>query len=610
MATTINSTSLDFDQIKNNLKTFLKNKDEFRDYDFEASGLSNILDVLAYNTHYNGLIANFALNESFLSTAQLRPSVVSHAESLGYIPDSRTSASAVVQMSINFGAVASVQNPINIAAGHKFTATVNDITYTFQTQEQITALNDGKGFYQFKTLNGNSNITVIEGSQKTKTFIVGPYSENPTYIIPDANLDLTTATVTLYTSPNSTTGITYSNILDVQEINSQSRIFIMRETPNGFYELTFGDGNTLGVVPDTGNRVVVNYLSSSGGLANGCTNFASSTVNVTIGAGTVTKTPIVTTVSGSVGGSAKESVESIRKNAPFQYASQNRMVTAEDYKSLALRRFSQVISDINTWGGEDNLEPRYGSVYYSIKFKDGLSPTTIANTKNSLRDLGKSLAVSSFTSEFLDPENTFVELDVYCRFNPKLTTKSENTVKSEVIDSINDYFSVITDKFNQAFRRSNLLTQIDATDVSVLSSRADVRVAKRFKIDLGLSRTYSERLPIIISDPDDVNYIIDSSTFTFKNALCKIRNKLKTNILQIVRVSDGAPLNTNVGNYDTNGTIRLVGFDPTSITGGLGFVKVSAIPSNQSVVPLVRNEILQYDQQSSSVRIVQTTATT
>src|SRR6056300_775232 len=256
MTTTIKSTELDFDTIKNNLKLFLAQKLEFADYNFEASGISNILDVLAYNTHYNGLIANFALNESFLSTAQLTPSVVSHAESLGYIPDSRTSASAVVQMSINFGAVASVQNPINIAAGHKFTATVNDITYTFQTQEQITALNDGKGFYQFKTLNGNSNITVIEGSQKTKTFIVGPYSENPTYIIPDANLDLTTATVTLYTSPNSTTGITYSNILDVQEINSQSRIFIMRETPNGFYELTFGDGNTLGVVPDTGNRVV------------------------------------------------------------------------------------------------------------------------------------------------------------------------------------------------------------------------------------------------------------------------------------------------------------------------------------------------------------------
>lgn len=610
MATTINSTDLDFNTIKNNLKTFLANKDEFRDYNFEASGLSNILDVLAYNTHYNGLIANFALNESFLSTAQLRPSVVSHSVGLGYIPDSKTSSSAVVQMTLNFGAVSDVQNPISIPAGHKFTASVDGITYNYQTREQITAVDDGKGFYQFKTLDDNSNVTITEGNSKTKTFIVGPYAENVSYIIPDSNLDIGTVTVTLYTSPTTTTGTTYRNILDLEEITSQSRIFILRETPNGFYELSFGDGTTLGVVPDTGNKIVVEYISTNGSTANGCTTFVSGATSVLVGGSSVSKTIVTTTVSGSVGGSPKETIESIRKNAPFQYASQNRMVTSEDYKSLALRKFSQVISDINTWGGEDNLVPTYGAVFYSIKFKDNLSPTVIANTKNSLKDLGSNLAVSSFTSEFLDPANTYVELDVFYRFNNKLTTKSENTVKTEVIAAIQNYFTTISDKFNSAFRRSNLLTLIDGVGNSVLSSRTDVRVAKRFSINLGISKTYTDRVPVTLASPDDKNYIIDSSTFTFNNQLCKIKNKLNSTILQIISVVDNTVLVSNTGSYKEDGTISVEAFNPQSITGGLNFIKISGVPSNQSVLPLVRNELLQYDQQSSLVRVVPTTATT
>jgi hypothetical protein len=610
MATTINSTDLDFNTIKNNLKTFLANKDEFRDYNFEASGLSNILDVLAYNTHYNGLIANFALNESFLSTAQLRPSVVSHSVGLGYIPDSKTSSSAVVQMTLNFGAVSDVQNPISIPAGHKFTASVDGITYNYQTREQITAVDDGKGFYQFKTLDDNSNVTITEGNSKTKTFIVGPYAENVSYIIPDSNLDIGTVTVTLYTSPTTTTGTTYRNILDLEEITSQSRIFILRETPNGFYELSFGDGTTLGVVPDTGNKIVVEYISTNGSTANGCTTFVSGATSVLVGGSSVSKTIVTTTVSGSVGGSPKETIESIRKNAPFQYASQNRMVTSEDYKSLALRKFSQVISDINTWGGEDNLVPTYGAVFYSIKFKDNLSPTVIANTKNSLKDLGSNLAVSSFTSEFLDPANTYVELDVFYRFNNKLTTKSENTVKTEVIAVIQNYFTTISDKFNSAFRRSNLLTLIDGVGNSVLSSRTDVRVAKRFSINLGISKTYTDRVPVTLASPDDKNYIIDSSTFTFNNQICKIKNKLNSTILQIISVVDNTVLVSNTGSYKEDGTISVEAFNPQSITGGLNFIKISGVPSNQSVLPLVRNELLQYDQQSSLVRVVPTTATT
>ena len=187
--TTVKSTALDFDSIKNNLKTFLANKDEFKDYNFEASGLSNILDVLAYNTHFNGLIANFALNESFISTAQLRSSIVSLAEGIGYVPDSKTSAQATVKLSTSLAGVSGRPSQIQIPSGFKFTATVDDEDYVFQTQENLTGVDDGFGFYEFKTANASNIITIFEGTAKTKTFLITEQSESAVYIIPDANMD-------------------------------------------------------------------------------------------------------------------------------------------------------------------------------------------------------------------------------------------------------------------------------------------------------------------------------------------------------------------------------------------------------------------------------------
>ena len=195
MATTIKSTNLDFTSIKNNLKTFFAQQDEFADYNFEASGLSNILDVLAYNTHYNGLIANFALNESFLGTAQLRSSLVSLAEGIGYIPKSKTASRAVVNFSVDLSSVSERPSSVSLAPGVRFESSVDDITYTFQTRETVTGTDDGSGIYRFKTPAGSANITIFEGTQRTKTFIADAVSQNALYIIPDKNLDLETAIV-------------------------------------------------------------------------------------------------------------------------------------------------------------------------------------------------------------------------------------------------------------------------------------------------------------------------------------------------------------------------------------------------------------------------------
>ena len=241
MATTISSTSLDINSIKQNLKDSLRNSGEFGDFDFDASGLSSILDVLAYNTHYNGLTANFALNESFLSTAQLRSSILSLAEGIGYVADSRTSSQAIVNLSIN---VPNGPSKIQINEFFKFNTSIDEIDFVFQTREDLNAIDDGTGVYTFTDIAGNENIKLYEGIQRTKTFIALTSTDNPVYVVPDRNLDLSTAVVRVYETPSSSSFVTYSNLQSARTINENSTLYILREAPNGFFELSFGNGVT------------------------------------------------------------------------------------------------------------------------------------------------------------------------------------------------------------------------------------------------------------------------------------------------------------------------------------------------------------------------------
>ena len=225
MATTIKSTALDFQAIKNNLKEYLEQEKEFKDFNFEASGLSNVLDVLAYNTHMNALTANFALNEAFLGTAQLRSSLVSLSEGIGYIPDSMNASTAQIKMSMNLSGIQDRSPRISLASGYQFTTAVDNVDYTFQTVETISATDDGFGFYEFKQNNGSNIIPIKEGVSKTKTFISGNNTENITYIIPDASLDLSTAVVKVHPSSTSLDFTAYQNILGATVINNNSTIY-------------------------------------------------------------------------------------------------------------------------------------------------------------------------------------------------------------------------------------------------------------------------------------------------------------------------------------------------------------------------------------------------
>ena len=666
MATTIQSTALDFDNIKSNLKTHLANQEQFKDYNFEASGLSNILDVLAYNTHMNALIANFALNESYLPTAQLRSSMVSLAEGIGYVPDTDTSSQAKIGITFTSSASGRDTN-VTIPAYTKFASDVDDISYTFQTIEDYIATDDGTGFYEVTKSDGSKQIAIYEGILRTKTFLVGEYADNPVYVIPDGTMDADTITVRVYQSATSTTSVAYQNIINVTTINAGSTVYILKEAPNGHFELSFGDGSTFGVAPPTGARISVQYLSTKGEPANGAALFTPTPATITVGTG-LTSSILANTIVNSVGGDNKESIESIRLNAPYQYATQNRMVTAADYSSLILRNYSTLISDIASWGGQDALKPEFGAVYTSILFESTVSKETQTNTKNAILDLAAQLAVVSFNLRFIEPITTFVEVDTFFQFNPKMTDSTLNTIKSSVSSAISSYFAANTGKFKQAFRKSNMLTDIDVSSPAILSSRSNVRMQQRFTpsapslvvvikdlatvtltndqlnaileftadraflsasnymISGGLTNNTSSYIidtlstaknnisqqllfPVTIAAADDDEYIITSNEFTFKAQTCVIRNKLSSTALQIVTSAGNNVITDDIGNFQPiSGIVTINYFNPTSISKNQTQIKLAAVPANQSVIDPTRNERIVFDPDRSVVTTVLTEA--
>lgn len=593
MATTIKSTNLDFSTIKNNLKTFLAQKEEFADYNFEASGLSNILDVLAYNTHYNGLIANFALNESYLGTAQLRSSLVSLAEGIGYVPKSKTASRAQINMSINLATLVNRPSVVTLTPNVKFTCSIDNVTYSFQTRDVLTATDNGTGLYQFK-LGDNAKINIYEGTQRTKTFIADAQSQNAVYVIPDTNLDIDTVVVRVYETTSSSAYVTYTNIKNTTLINADSTLYMLKESPNGYYELSFGDGVTLGRSPLAGYKITVDYLSTAGPDANEGKIFTPVSPVDVLG----TNYPLtVTTVVDSLGGDVKETAESIRKNAPFQYATQNRMVTADDYASLVLRNFSTLIKDIKAYGGEEALEPEFGAVYMSIVFEDDVDEVTKTSTKDSIQELVDQLATVSFKLRFIDPVSTYIETNTFFQFNPKLSTDSLSTVSTGVDTAIRNYFTNNTGKFGQSFRRSNVLTLVDNVSPAVLSSRMDVKMQQRITPVLNKRADYTLRFPVALATPDDVNYRISSTTFVHDGKVCRIRNKLNSNKLFIENISDLSVVTDNIGEYTSNtGIVKLVGFKLTSIVGNTSILKITAVPANQSAISPTREDIVIFDE--------------
>ena len=598
MATsTVKSADLDFTNIKARLKDYLKAQPEFSSYDFEASGLSNVLDVLAYNTHINALTANFSLNESFLSSAQLRSSIVSHAQMLGYEIRSRTAANALINISVNLAGVGNRPAKLELAAGRQFTSSIDGTTYTFRTRETIYASDNGSGLYIFKTTTGSENIPIYEGIEKTKTFQVGEKTERQIYIIPDETMDTSTANVLVYETVGSSNFTTYTPLSLAIQVDANSTHFSIHEAPNGYYELNFGDGISFGKAPEPGERVVVTYLSCKGALANNGTLFTP-TSDITVNG--VDYTINVVTDTESSGGADKQSIESIRQLAPIAFASQKRLVTSLDYKAAIESNFPQV-SSASVWSGDENVPIDYGKVFISLNFVTGTSSTVQQAVKDAIvTNYTDNLSVMSITTEFVDPQYVYLEVNSNFQFDPGLTGFTLGAMETQVFNYIKSYFSDYLKDFGSIFRRSNLATEIDALDKSILSNSIDLKIQMRLPITVNALNTQTLYFPSTIATPDDVFFRVQTDTFEYNGVPAQIKNKLKSTTLQIYDL-DGVVLLDNVGSYNpAAGSVSFIGFSPSQIISGNDYIKVSALPQNDGYVEPLRNYILVLDDGRSS----------
>lgn len=482
----INVSELDFDLIKSNLKQFLKGQDQFTDYDFEGSSLSILLDLLAYNTHYNALYTNLAVNESFLDSASKRNSVVSLAKALGYIPDSARGAVATIIMVVSN--TTSTPTILNLPKYSQFSTTVDGENYIFYTMEDYSAyLNETNNTYTFSDVDNNGNllgIQIKEGFPLTFKYEVIPGQK---YILPNADIDLSTLSVRVQSNPSSSIFETWTRNEDILELDSTSKVFFLKEIEGEFYELEFGN-SIVGKALQTGNVVNIEYLTCNKDLPNGAKSFTFQGGNLL--GGTVS-TPI--TLIAAEGGTDKEGIDTIRYNAPRAYSTQNRGVTVNDYKNIILSQYAEAES-VSIWGGEDNIPPIYGKVFIAIKPKttNSLSQTQKDFVKNTIL---KSKNVVSITPEIVDPRYIDVEVNTTVYYNPKATNKGSNDIKNAVIATIKDFSDSYLDSFDGVLRYSKFSSLLDETDTSIVSNITTIKLHRliepkynvyaQYKIELG-----------------------------------------------------------------------------------------------------------------------------
>jgi hypothetical protein len=634
MSTTVKSTELDFFEIKNNLKLFLQQKEEFEDYDFEGSALSNLLDVLAHNTHFHALISNFTLNEAYLTSAQLRNSVVSLAESLGYVPSTKTSAESTVTISINLAGVPDLESKYDILPGElRLRGTIDDQDFVFSNRKTIIAETSGDGIYNLYPLDEpETDVRVYEGEERTIQYPVDG-TENAVYVIPDESIDASTAIVKLYDTQSESQSSQasykfFSNVFDANTIDAASRLYILRESPNRFYELTFGENNSLGETPEAGNVIEINYLRTNGIDANGVATMRMLN-NLEFGSYTVDASAVnVVVLNRASGGDDKEGLESIRKRAPFQYAAQNRMLTSLDFEALILRKYSNYITDIISWGGEDDYRKDFGSVYTSILWKENLSSSSITDLRNKIRELVRDLSSVSFRIKFVEPSETWLSTEVYYQYNPSFSALSESSVSRNVKAVVSKYFDDNTGKFQQTFRRSNLLTLVDDADPSILSSRANVKMQKRILPILTLQENHDLAFPVSIKKPTDTESpVIKTTLFRMNNKTVYIRNKLTDRVKvspdgQVPAVferrpstkleavdTEGNVVVSNIGYYEPDaGIVHIEALTVQSVLSSNQYIKVFATPANESAIESLFSNIIEYDAFESVVKAVTVTS--
>ncbi|AOV58828.1 baseplate wedge subunit [Synechococcus phage S-CAM3] len=461
--------NLDFNDIKTALKEYLRAQTDFTDFDFEGSAWANLLDVLAYNTYYTAFNTNMVVNELFLDSATLRDNVVTLAKQLGYKPKSVVAPEAVLNFKVSFPGTA--PSNIILRKGTGFVTTFDDKLYRFVAVDDIKVpVANNEAFF--------TNVSLFEGTLITNRFVVSKANSTQKFLLSNANADTSTIRVKIFDSPTSDAFVYYNQIDTIIDIGSQDNIFYVQETLDEQYELFFGD-NVIGRALDDQEVIEVSYLTTNGTSTNGASQFTF--------AGTLVDDsdqvyPVsisnVETVSNASGGAAIESIDKIRFNAPKQYATQNRAVTAADYAAI-VRKIYPAVSDIIVYGGEEERYPEYGKVKIIIKPNSGSVLSTF--TKQQIVDGLRDYAVASVTPEILDASVVYIEIDSKVYYNTRRTTQFPDEIRSKVISAVDDYTKLSgTEKFNGKFRYSKYVGVIDETDPSINSNTTTITLRKDF----------------------------------------------------------------------------------------------------------------------------------
>jgi len=567
---------LDFDDIKVNLKQFLTNyrdKDDnliFKDYDFDASSLSILIDLLSYNTHYNAYLANMVANEMFLDSVVKRESAVSIAKHLGYTPLSYRSARARVTFTISnpIGAPATLTLP-KFAS---FTTTINGILYSFSNLDSVT-IKPTNGQYTF------TDIEIVEGVPLSYTYRVDVSGPGEKYTIPNKNIDTTTIRVTVQNSYADLTTTTYTLADNLEGASAASRIFYLEENPTGYYEIYFGDG-VLGKKLSSGNLVRIEYLVSNGSDCN-VSNDIEQSFSLGTQVGGVTLPSTIIASSNSTGGDVADTIEEIKFKAPRFLSSFNRAVTANDYKAIIEANYP-LVESISVWGGEENVPPLYGKVIISLKPYSGFTIST--ELKNKIKqDILADKKMMTIIPEFVDPNYLYIGLDTKVKYDPKNSRYTENEIGILVRGKINEYFSIELQKFDKDFVYSKLSKNIDSVDQSIIGNVSSFKLQKRISPTINVVNSYS--------GPNTIKYAnkITSDTIQSTAFYANINSEIKavylkdsyvtttTGEIDLIDFYSDKKLTSAVGTIDyTNGIISLPELNPAGFIENTKDIRIYA----------------------------------
>ena len=584
----------DFDNVKSNLKTFLQNQPEFSDYNFEGSGFAVLLDTLAYNTHYLGFNANMLVNETYLDSADIRKNIVALAKMIGYTPSSVRAPVSTIDITVNNASGSSIL----MNKGTTFTSSVDGTGYNFLTNEDIT-ITPLNGVYKF------SDVNLYEGTLVTFKYTVDSTDTDQKYIIQNLNADTSTLKVTVQNSVSDSTLNTYTLATGLRNITDTSKIYFLQETDNGKFEVYFGD-DVIGKKLEDGNIVILEYIVTNKTEANGAKTFE---LAGSIGAfSNVT----ISTKANAQGGSEAETKESIRFNAPLQYTAQDRAVTATDYESIVKTLYPNALS-VSAWGGEDDETPVYGVVNIAIKAASGstLTETTKASIVKGLIPYN----VASVRPAIVDPETTSIMLTSVAKYDKKGTSKSADTIKSEIVTAVTNYNTTTLQKFDGVFRFSKLTGLIDDVDTSILSNITTINMRKNFTPTIASSTKYDVYFRNAIYNPHSGHSSVLSSTgfkVTGSDNEMFLDDDSNGNVRRYFLVSGVKTYANNTQgtiNYET-GQVTLNSLNVASISNirnaVSNVIEITVKPNSNDIVP-VRNQVVEIDVTNSNITVEEDT---